>query len=154
MALHSHRRWTWLGPAIWLTAASPVAAGTPLQPFTVVGDAVPKSLTGRPGNAQRGRAIVTDRRVGLCVLCHSGPFPEVRLQGTLAPDLAGSGRRLTEGQLRLRIVDASLSNPDTIMPPYYRIERLDRVLAKYRNKPVLTAAEIEDVVAFLMTLKE
>lgn len=154
MAMSSQRRGISLGLAAWLVTASPVTAGTPLQPFAVVGDAIPKSLTGRPGDAVRGREIVTDRRVGLCVLCHSGPFKGVALQGTLAPDLAGSGTRLSEGQLRLRIVDASLSNPDTIMPPYYRVDRLDRVLAKYRNRPVLTAEQIEDVVAYLKTLKE
>jgi sulfur-oxidizing protein SoxX len=76
------------------------------------------------------------------------------MQGTLAPDLAGSGSRWTEGQLRLRMVDASLINPETIMPPYYRVDRLDRVLGKYRNKPVLSAPQIEDVVAYLKTLKE
>lgn len=137
-----------------MVTASPAAAETSLRPFAVVGDAIPKSLTGKPGDVERGRAIVTDRRFGLCVLCHSGPFPSVRLQGTLAPDLAGTGSRLTEGQLRLRIVDASLTNPDTIMPPYYRVDRLDRVLGKFRNIPVLTADQIEDVVAYLQTLKE
>lgn len=120
----------------------------------MVGGAIPKSLTGKPGDVERGRAIVVDRRVGLCVLCHSGPFPNVKMQGTLAPDLAGSGSRWTEGQLRLRMVDASLINPETIMPPYYRVDRLDRVLGKYRNKPVLSAPQIEDVVAYLKTLKE
>lgn len=151
--LADRRAWTGAGLAV-LAAASPALAQTPLRPFTVVGDAIPKSLTGRPGDAIRGQAIVTDRRVGLCVLCHSGPFAGVRLQGDLAPNLAGAGSRWSEGQLRLRIVDASLTNADTIMPPYYRTGRLVRVLGKYRGSPVLTADQIEDVVAFLKTLKE
>jgi sulfur-oxidizing protein SoxX len=90
----------------------------------------------------------------LCLLCHSGPFPEERLQGSLAPDLAGAGGRWSEGQLRLRIVDSSRLNPDTIMPPYYRTEGLHRVAANFRGKPVLTAEQIEDVVAFLTTLRD
>jgi L-cysteine S-thiosulfotransferase len=125
-----------------------------LRPFKVVGDAIPESLTGMPGNPERGRAIVVNRQVGLCLLCHSGPFPDQRFQGTLAPDLAGAGARSTEGQLRLRIVDASRLKPDTIMPPYYRIDGLTRVAPAFQGKPILTAEQIEDVVAFLMTLRE
>jgi len=122
--------------------------------FTVVGDAIPASLTGTKGDPARGRAIVTNRQVGLCLLCHSGPFSEEKFQGNLAPDLSGAGARWSEGQLRLRIVDASRVNPDTIMPPYYRIDRLQRVAPSYRGKPVLTAEQIEDVVAFLETLRD
>ena len=119
-----------------------------------VGDAIPASLTGGKGDPERGRAIVTNRYVGLCLLCHSGPFPEERMQGTLAPDLKGAGNRWLEGQLRLRIVDARRLNPDSIMPPYYRIDGLNRVTASLRGRPVLTAEQIEDVVAFLVTLQE
>jgi sulfur-oxidizing protein SoxX len=130
------------------------AAGEALTPFTVVGDAIPGSLTGTKGDPARGRAIVTNRQVGLCLLCHSGPFPEERLQGNMAPDLAGTGARWSEGQLRLRIVDASRLNPDTMMPPYYRVDGLHRVAPAFRGKPVLSAEQIEDVVAFLATLRE
>src|SRR6266568_120866 len=129
-------------------------AEAPLRPYTVVGDAIPASLTGMPGDAARGRAIVMNRQIGLCLLCHSGPFPEERFQGTLAPDLSGAGARSTEGQLRLRIVDASRLKPDTIMPPYYRIDGLNRVAPALEGKPVLSAEQIEDVVAYLMTLRE
>jgi sulfur-oxidizing protein SoxX len=117
-------------------------------------EAMPKSLTGAKGDPVRGRAIVTNRQVGLCLLCHSGPFPEERFQGNLAPDLAGAGRRWSEGQLRLRIVDSSRINPATIMPSYYRSEGLVRVAPAWRGKPVLSAEQIEDVVAFLMTLRD
>jgi sulfur-oxidizing protein SoxX len=139
--------------ALW-AAWLPAAAQEGLKPFTVVGDAIPASLTGARGDPERGRAIVTNRYVGLCLLCHSGPFPEQRMQGTLAPDLRGAGARWTEGQLRLRIVDAARLNPSTIMPPYYRVDGLGRVASSFRGKPVLTAAQIEDVVAFLATLRE
>lgn len=135
-------------------AAGQSLAQEPLRSFTIVGDAIPEPVTGQRGDPARGRAIVTNRQVGLCLLCHSGPFPEERLQGSLAPDLAGAGGRWSEGQLRLRIVDSSRLNPDTIMPPYYRTEGLHRVAANFRAKPVLTAEQIEDVVAFLTTLRD
>jgi sulfur-oxidizing protein SoxX len=111
------------------------------------------SLTGARGDPARGRAIVASRQVGLCLLCHSGPFPEERFQGNLAPDLAGAGSRWSEGQLRLRIVDPARINPATIMPAYHRTEGLVRVAPAYRGKPVLTPEQIEDVVAFLTTLR-
>jgi sulfur-oxidizing protein SoxX len=138
--------------ALWLAGGA--HAQEPLRPYTVTGDAIPASLTGAKGDAARGRAIVVNRQVGLCLLCHSGPFPEERLQGNLAPDMRGAGKRWNEGQLRLRIVDARRLNPETIMPPYYRTERLNRVAGPWRGKPILTAEQIEDVVAFLMTLQD
>ena len=117
-------------------------------------DGIPASLTGTKGDPARGRAIVASRQIGLCLLCHSGPFPEERFQGNLAPDLRGAGARWSEAQLRLRIVDSSRVNPSTIMPAYYRTEGLTRVARGWREKPVLSAAQIEDVVAFLLTLRE
>jgi sulfur-oxidizing protein SoxX len=117
-------------------------------------DSLPTSLTGARGDPGRGRAIVANRQVGLCLLCHSGPFPEERFQGNLAPDLAGAGRRWSEGQLRLRIVDPARINPATIMPAYHRTEGLIRVAPAFRGRPVLTAEQIEDVVAYLTTLKD
>ena len=116
-------------------------------------DSLPSSLTGAAGDAAAGKKIVLDRHVGLCLLCHSGPFPEERFQGDLAPSLAGVGSRLSAGQIRLRIVDPSRVNPHTIMPAYFRSEGLARVAPAHRGKTVLTAAQIEDVVAFLVTLK-
>ena len=116
-------------------------------------DALPPPLTGTTGDPAAGRKIVLDRQVGLCLLCHSGPFPEERFQGNLAPDLTGVGARLSAAQIRLRIVDASRVNPNTIMPPYFRTENLDRVAPAYRGKTVLSVQQIEDVVAFLATLK-
>ena len=105
------------------------------------------------GDPARGRAIVANRQVGLCLLCHSGLFPEEPMMGDLAPSLQGVGRRLSEGQLRLRIVDSSRVNPQTIMPPYYRTTGLSRVAPAFRGKPILTEQQVEDVVAFLASLK-
>lgn len=130
------------------------SAQEPLRPFTVQGDAIVESLTDAKGDPERGRAIVTNRQVGLCLLCHSGPFPAEKFQGTLAPDLRNAGARWSEGQLRLRMVDASRLNADTIMPPYYRIVGLHRVAPPFRDRPVLTAEQIEDVVAFLATMRD
>jgi sulfur-oxidizing protein SoxX len=116
-------------------------------------DTIPSSLTGTAGDPVSGKKIVLDRHQGLCLLCHSGPFPEERFQGELAPILAGVGARLSAGQIRLRIVDSSRVNPNTIMPAYFRTENLQRVAPAHRGRTVLTAQQIEDVVAFLATLK-
>ena len=132
--------------------AAPVRADA-LRPYTIVGDAIPASLTGAKGDPARGRAIVTNRNVGLCLLCHSGPFPDERFQGNMAPDLGGVGARWSEGELRLRLVDARKLNPATIMPPYYVVDGMNRVVPSLRGKPILSAEQIEDVVAFLATLK-
>jgi sulfur-oxidizing protein SoxX len=117
-------------------------------------DAIPDSLTGAKGDPARGRAIVANRQVGLCLLCHSGPIPEERFQGDLAPDLRGAGKRWSEAQLRQRIVDSRKLNPSTIMPSYYRTEGHSRVAPAFRGKPLLNAEQIEDVVAYLKTLDE
>jgi len=115
---------------------------------------MPAPLTSQPGDTSRGRAIIVDRQKGLCLLCHTGPFPEQKFQGNLAPDLTGVGSRLDAAQLRLRIADSSMLNPQTIMPSYFKIEGLNRVGAPWREKTILSAQDIEDVVAFLTTLTE
>lgn len=136
------------------TVRAEEASTAALRPYTIVGDSIPASLTGGEGDPARGRAIVLNRNVGLCLLCHSGPFPEERFQGNLAPDLKGAGARWSQGELRLRLVDARKLDPGTIMPPYYVVDGLNRVAAPLRGKPILTAEQIEDVVAFLATLRE
>jgi L-cysteine S-thiosulfotransferase len=136
-----------------LAALPGAAAAQELRSYTVVGDAIPNSLTGAAGDATRGRALVVERS-STCILCHSGPFPEQKFQGDLAPDLSGSGSRASEGQLRLRVVDASRLNAATIMPSYYRTDGLDRVGTPWRGKPILSADQIEDIVAYLVTLRE
>jgi sulfur-oxidizing protein SoxX len=125
-----------------------------LRPYQVSGGAIVASLTGAPGDAARGHAIVVNRTLGLCLLCHSGPFPEERFQGNLAPDLSGTGARWSAGELRLRMVDSHKLNADTIMPAYYAVDGLNRVAPAFRGKPLLTAEQIEDVVAFLATLRD
>ena len=110
-------------------------------------------LQGLIGQADRGRTLVSNKQKSLCLLCHQGPFPEDRFQGNMAPDLSLIAQRLTTAQLRARIVDASQFNPQTIMPSYFKTEGLTRVLQSFKGKTILTAQEIEDVIAFLETFK-
>lgn len=148
------RRAARLVPIVLALAVTAARAEEGLVPYRIVGDAIPESLTDAPGDAGRGRAIVADRSRGLCLLCHAGPFPEERFQGNLAPDLAGIGARRSPAQLRLRLVGGRALNPDTIMPSYYSLAGLTRVGRAWQGRPILSAGEIEDVVAFLATLRE
>lgn len=138
----------WLPPlsALVLAATAAAAAAAPA-------DAIDQPLTATAGDAARGRAIVVSRQQGLCLLCHRGPFPEERFQGSIGTDLTGTGSRWTAGQLRLRIVDSRRLNPDSVMPAFHRSDGLQRVGAAWQGKPVLDAQQVEDVVAFLVTLK-
>jgi sulfur-oxidizing protein SoxX len=136
-----------------LLALPGFAAAEQLRSYTVTGDAIAVSLTGVPGDIARGRALVVARS-STCILCHSGPFPEERFQGDLAPGLAGAGGRWSEGQLRLRLVDASRLNAATIMPSYYRVDGQHRASTAWRGKPILSAEQIEDMVAYLASLRE
>ncbi|MGH6711394.1 MAG: sulfur oxidation c-type cytochrome SoxX [Bradyrhizobium sp.] len=136
-----------------LLALPGFAAADELRRYAVTGDAIAMSLTGAPGDATRGRALVVER-TSTCILCHNGPFPEQKFQGDLAPNLAGAGSRWSEGQLRLRLVDGVRLNAATIMPSYYRADGLSRVGPAWRDKPILSAEQIEDIVAYLVTLRE
>jgi sulfur-oxidizing protein SoxX len=136
-----------------LLALPGFAAAEELRSYAVTGDAIPMSLTGAPGDPARGRATLVNRQ-STCILCHNGPFPEEKFQGDLAPGLAGVGSRWSEGQLRLRLVDASRLNAATIMPSYYRVDELHRVGTAWRGKPILSAEQIEDMVAYLASLRE
>jgi len=130
------------------------AADAEVARYEIVGDAIPAPLAGLAGDAGRGRKLVVDRETGNCLICHQIPITGEPSQGDLAPSLAGVGGRLTVGQIRLRLVDQSRLNPATLMPPYHRVDQLTRVAARLQNKPVFTAQEIEDVVAWLATLKD
>lgn len=120
---------------------------------TWVGDSIVNPLSSSPGDVARGQVIVASRQVGLCLLCHSGPFPEERFQGNLAPDLSVSVAHSTPAQLRARLVDSNRFNPASIMPAYYRTSGLNRVASKFADQTILSGQEIEDVVAFLVSLQ-
>ena len=125
-----------------------------LTKFRIVGDAIPVRLTGTPGDPQNGRRIATDPARGNCTICHAAPVSDIPVFGNLGPSLAGVASRLTEAQLRLRMVDARRVNPQSIMPAYHSAQGLNRVPARYQGRPLLGAQEIEDIVAWLMTVRE
>jgi len=143
---------TLAGAAVAL-CGSAWAAPVQAEAYQVVGDAIPSPLGGLVGDASRGRALLTDRRAGLCLLCHSGPFPEERFQGDLSTDLSGAGARWSPGQLRLRLANARRLNPDTVMPAYHRTGGLQQVASAWQGRPIFSAQQVEDVVSFLETLK-
>jgi sulfur-oxidizing protein SoxX len=124
-----------------------------LVDYRIVNGAIPEPLTGEPGDPERGRRIALDREGGDCIICHAMPLPQRQFHGTIGPPLDSVGERYTAGALRLRLVDPKTFNADTIMPAYYKLEGLHRVLERYRGKPILTAQQVEDVVAYLLTLQ-
>ena len=128
-------------------------ASTAASAIDIRGDTIPEPLTATPGDAVRGRALVASRQQGLCLLCHQAPIPEERFQGNLAPPLDGAGARWSAAQLRLRVADARRVNPQSLMPAFYRADGLQRVAPAFAGRPVLTAQQVEDVVAYLLTLK-
>ncbi len=139
-----------------MTGVGTAAAWALSVTLAVTGDGMPAPLTATRGDVERGRSIVASRQQGLCLLCHNGPaeaFPQERQFGNLAPSLAGAGSRWNEAQLRLRIVDSQRLNPNSVMPAFHRIEGLNQVGAAWQGKPVLDAQQVEDVVAFLRTLR-
>ena len=137
--------------AIGISAAEAVPGS--LAKFRVIADGIPEPIGGIAGDAGRGRTLMLGREAANCVLCHALPEPGVRFSGDLGPPLGGVARTLSVAQLRLRVVDSMRVNPTTIMPSYYRIEGLDRVAGAYRGKPILAAEQVEDLVAYLATLK-
>ncbi|HKA46001.1 MAG TPA: sulfur oxidation c-type cytochrome SoxX [Burkholderiales bacterium] len=137
--------------ALLALAAASTAAEEPLTAYRVENGAIVTPLAAR-GDPGRGKEIVLSRESN-CVLCHAVPDSGLQTMGNLGPPLAGAAARLSEGQLRLRVVDSLRLNPDTVMPSYYRVDGLTAVAAQYRGKPVLTAQQVEDVIAYLLTLR-
>lgn len=135
-----------------MTAGAQPMAKAGMLPFAVERDAVPAPLGGLKGDPARGKAIVIDRRRGNCLICHAFPIGKEPFQGEIGPSMSGIASRLSEGQIRLRLIDQSRINPETIMPPYYRTEELTNVAPEYKGRPALDAQEIEDVVAYLASL--
>lgn len=125
-----------------------------LIPYAVKDYAIEQSLTGKPGDAAKGRALAVTSGQGNCVICHKLPIPEVAFRiGNVGPDLTEVGGRLTPGEIRMRIVNPKLLNEETIMPAYYRVSGLNRVAPNFANKPMLSPEQVEDLVAYLSSLK-
>jgi sulfur-oxidizing protein SoxX len=130
------------------------AANEKLVEFTVKDEStIEKSLTGKPGNAKKGRSLASNRKKGNCLACHKMPIPEQQFHGNIGPELTGIGDSYSAGELRLRIVNSKIINPDTIMPAFYNKDGYNRVLKKFKGKTILSAQEVEDIVAYLLTLK-
>lgn len=146
MVRHDHQRNVWLAAVIGVGLLAPAAVSQEMN----------KALTSQPGDPRRGKAIAVNSDLGNCSICHAIPIKELSPDavGDIGPDLAGVGSRLTPAELRQRIVDARQLNPDTLMPAYYVSTGLIRVEKKYAGKAILTAQQVEDLVAYLSSLKE
>jgi L-cysteine S-thiosulfotransferase len=149
-------RWSKGVHAIALFAVAGFAAAADPSPETtvayhVVGDGIAEPFAA--GDPARGRALLAARDRANCVLCHAVPDAGIPFAGDVGPPLAGVGARLSTSQLRLRVVDNLRVNPQTIMPSYYKVAGLERVAPAFRGKPILTASQVEDVVAYLATLR-
>jgi sulfur-oxidizing protein SoxX len=130
-----------------------LGAATLGLPGAMAADTLPAPSGTTAGDAERGRAIAADRRLGLCTLCHTAPLPEPHLQGNLGPPLVGVGARLSAEQLRLRLVDPKQLNPDSVMPAYGAASGFTRVQPRHAGQALLSPQQIEDVVAWLQTLR-
>ena len=139
-----------MSACLLLAACATVPDG--LVPYRVQGDEIVQPLTPTRGDAGRGRGVIAGRD-GNCLLCHAIPETGERFMGNLGPPLSHVASRLTEGQLRLRIVDPTRVNPGVTMPAYYRTRALDGVASPFRGKPILTPQQIEDAIAYLLTLR-
>ncbi len=121
--------------------------------FKVVDYIIKRPLGNKTGSSIRGRDLVAGRKAN-CLACHQAPIIEESFHGNFGPSLVGVGSRLSKGAIRLRVVNSKLINPDSIMPAYYSLENLTQVIKKYKNKTILDAQEIEDIVEYLYDLKE
>jgi len=122
--------------------------------FKIEGDAIKASLTGKAGDVAKGRKLASNRKKGNCLACHViSDQKEHQFHGEVAPSLDGVAERLSEGEIRLRLVNPKTANEDTIMPSFYEVASLHRVVKKFKGKTILSAQEVEDVIAYLMTLK-
>ena len=130
------------------------AAAAEMMSYKVVNDAIPQSLTGKAGDPAKGKKIAISRKKGNCLACHAMPIPEQADHGEVGPSLVGVASRMSAGEMRVRIVNPKLLNADTIMPAFYRADGLHRVLKKWQGKTVISAQDIEDVIAYLLTLKD
>ena len=140
--------------ALCASVAAPVQAAGDARYSVVEENSIPKSLTGKPGDPQRGFRVVIGRTKGNCLACHQMPIPSQLFHGEVGPTLVGVADRYNEGELRLRVVDPKVLNPESIMPSFYKVSGFNRPMKKFAGKSVLTAQEIEDVIAYLKTLKE
>ena len=123
--------------------------------LNIVGDGIPASLTGAPGDPEAGKKVLINRKQGNCLACHVvSALSDQPFHGEVGPPLDGAGDRWEEAQLRLIVADSKRVFEGTIMPAFHRTDGLSRVAKKFKGKTILSAAQVEDVVAYLKTLKE
>jgi sulfur-oxidizing protein SoxX len=146
----THRRI--LTAIVGIVVFSAFFTGANAHEYTVVDETIPVSLTGVPGDPVKGRKLAINRKKGNCLACHQMPIPEQQFHGEVGPDLSDVGNRLTEAELRLRMVNSKAINADTLMPAFHKVA-LNRVLKKFKGKTILGAQEIEDIIAYLVTIK-
>jgi L-cysteine S-thiosulfotransferase len=127
--------------------ASAGSAWGQVAEYKVVGDGIPQSLTGKPGDAHRGRALLAKREAANCLTCHSIKDRDMQPGGKKGPALDGVGAALTPAQLRLSVVDFSRVTRGAAMPSFHKTG------IGQGDTPKLSAAEVEDVVAYLASLK-
>jgi sulfur-oxidizing protein SoxX len=142
-----------LAVLIGLAVSIPALAQEKLVAYTVVKEGIPAPLTGKPGDPVKGRQLFATPAKGNCLSCHQAPIPEELFHGKIGPELDEVGARLTAAEMRLRIVDPKSLNPDTMMPAFYKLDGLNRVMKSWQGKTILSAAEVEDIIAYLQTLK-
>jgi len=141
-----------IGGSLALLLSSPASAADLIK-YQINNDAIATSLTGKAGDPVNGKKLATNRKKGNCLACHSMPIPEQAFHGNIGPNLKGISSRYSEGELRLRIVNPKVLNSETIMPAFYKADGFNRVMKKFVGKTIITAQEVEDIVAYLMTLK-
>ena len=142
-----------IGAALLIGAVDHAGAASMMKYKVVDGTSIPKSLTGKPGDPTNGRKLAIHRKKGNCLACHHMPIPEQQFHGDIGPDLAGVASRYSEGELRLRLVDPKVVNEDTIMPAFYKDSGFTATLKSFKGKTIISAQDVEDIIAYLMTLK-
>jgi sulfur-oxidizing protein SoxX len=139
---------------ITVFAEDPLPLPTDYCHWEIHNNAIEKALCGLEGDSIRGRELAVDTQAGNCLACHLLPIPEEPLHGTVGPPLFKLASRKTEAQIRAHVVDQRQFNPDTVMPGFYRDPRLyNRVADDHWNETLLTAQQVEDIVAYLTSLK-
>lgn len=140
--------------ACLLTVACTPDSPRLVAPNQIDVDSIPLPLADTLADAAHGKTLFVSRDGGHCVLCHQVAGLDAEFQGDVGPALTGIGSRLSPGQLRLRVVDYELVQPGVLMPSYYRSHDLYQVSDAHEGKPVLSADDVEDLVAYLSSLKE
>ena len=137
---------------IFLAGVETASAG--MEKYKVVNGTIPKSLTGKSGNAAKGEKLTINRKKGNCLACHAiSALAKQPFHGNVGPPLNGVGNRLTAAEIRMRIVNPKAVNPNTIMPAFYKSDGFHRLQKKWKGKTIIGAQDVEDIVAYMLTLK-